>query len=143
MKTRESVETYLETILTLQSRIGAVRSIDIATELGYSRPSVSVAIGKLREQSMIQVDAGGYITLLAKGKEIAERITERHESLTLWLVNLGVPREIAEEDACRIEHVISEESFLAMKNHARMMYRDYRKKKKECSVQTSSAQEAE
>ena len=119
MKIHESAENYLETILILQRRIGAVRSVDIANELEFSKPSVSVAMKNLREQEMISVDAGGYISLLPKGQEIAEQILERHELLTGWLVNLGVSRETAAEDACRIEHVISEESFEALKNHAR------------------------
>ena len=117
MKVQESAENYLETILILQRRIGAVRSIDIANELEYSKPSVSVAMRHLREQELISVDGSGYITLLPKGQMIAERIFERHEMITAWLVNMGVSREIAAEDACRIEHVISEESFNALKRH--------------------------
>ena len=118
MKVQESAENYLETILILQRRIGAVRSIDIANELEYSKPSVSVAMRHLREQELISVDGSGYITLLPKGQMIAERIFERHEMITAWLVNMGVSQEIAAEDACRIEHVISEESFQALKHHA-------------------------
>lgn len=117
MKVQESAENYLETILILQKRLGAVRSIDIANELDYSKPSVSVAMRHLREEELISVDGSGYITLLPKGQDIAEQIFERHELLTSWLVQLGVPREIASEDACRIEHVISRESFDALKNH--------------------------
>ena len=117
MKVQESAENYLETILILQQRLGAVRSIDIANELDYSKPSVSVAMRHLREEELISVDGSGYITLLPKGQDIAEQIFERHELLTSWLVQLGVPREIASEDACRIEHVISRESFDALKNH--------------------------
>ena len=120
MKVHESAENYLETILILHKRTGAVRSIDIANELEYSKPSVSVAMRHLREEELITVDGSGYITLLPKGQAIAERIFERHELLTSWLVHLGVPREIASEDACRIEHVISEESFNALKNHAKL-----------------------
>lgn len=119
MKVHESAENYLETILILQKRMGAVRSIDIANELDFSKASVSVAMKNLREQELIQVDAGGYITLMPKGQEIAERIFERHQLLTGWLINMGVSPETASEDACRIEHVISEESFDALKNHAR------------------------
>lgn len=115
MKVQESAENYLETILVLQKRTGAVRSIDIANELEYSKPSVSVAMRHLREEELISVDSGGFITLLPKGKAIAERIFERHELLTSWLVQLGVPKDIASEDACRIEHVISRESFDALK----------------------------
>ena len=117
MKVQESAENYLETILILQKRMGTVRSIDIANELDYSKPSVSVAMRHLREEELIVVDGGGYITLLPKGQAIAEQIFERHELLTSWLMQLGVPREIASEDACRIEHVISRESFDALKNH--------------------------
>ena len=117
MKVQESAENYLETILILQKRLGAVRSIDIANELDYSKPSVSVAMRHLREEELISVDGSGYITLLPNGQDIAEQIFERHELLTSWLVQLGVPREIASEDACRIEHVISRESFDALKNH--------------------------
>ena len=114
MKIYESAENYLETILVLQKRTGAVRSVDIANELDFSKPSVSVAMKHLREQEMIEVD-GGYITLLPKGREIAERVYERHEFLLRWLTSLGVSPETAEEDACRIEHVISDESFEAIK----------------------------
>lgn len=118
MKVQESAENYLETILILQKRTGAVRSIDIANELDYSKPSVSVAMRHLREEELISVDGGGYISLLPKGQAIAERIFERHELLTSWLVQLGVSQEVASEDACRIEHVISNESFEALKKHA-------------------------
>ncbi len=120
MKIHASGENYLETILRLQKRNERVRAIDIANELEFSKPSVSIAMKHLREQEMIQVDDNGTITLLPKGQEIAERIYERHELLSLWLTNLGVPAEIAAEDACKIEHVISTESFEAIKNHAKM-----------------------
>lgn len=115
MKIQESAENYLETILILNRRSGAVRSIDIANELDYSKPSVSIAMRNLRENGYIQVDAGGMITLLPKGEEIAERIYERHTLLSGWLTALGVKPEVAVEDACRIEHVISSESFHAIK----------------------------
>lgn len=121
MKVQESAENYLETILILQKRIGAVRSIDIANELEYSKPSVSVAMRHLREEELISVDGGGYITLLPKGRAIAEGILERHELLTSWLVRLGVPSQIASEDACRIEHVISPQSFEALKHYVNSM----------------------
>ncbi len=117
MKIQESAENYLETILILNRRTGAVRSIDIANELDYSKPSVSIAMRNLRENGYIQVDAGGMITLLPKGEEIAERIYERHTLLSGWLTALGVKPEVAVEDACRIEHVISAESFEAIKAH--------------------------
>ncbi len=117
MKIHASAEDYLETILVLYDRKGMVRSIDIANELGYSKPSVSVAMKNLRENGCISVSPEGYITLLPKGREIAERIYERHTLLSTWLVSLGVPGDIAAEDACRMEHVISAESFAAIKAH--------------------------
>lgn len=117
MKIHESAENYLETILFLQQRNGSVRSIDIANMLEFSKPSVSVAMKNLRENHYIQVDKHGYITLLPSGLEIAEKILERHHILTDWLVALGVDAEVAEDDACRIEHVISAESFEAIKRH--------------------------
>lgn len=119
MKIQESAENYLETILILQSRNGAVRSIDIANELEFSKPSVSVAMRNLRENGYIAVDPDGFITLLPSGAAIAEKIYERHQLLTNWLVALGVSERTAAEDACRIEHVISQESFEAMKSHVK------------------------
>ena len=118
MKIQESAENYLETILILTHRTGAVRSVDIANELDFSKPSVSIAMRNLRENGYIQVDAGGFITLLPAGQEIAERIFERHTFLSEWLTALGVSPDVAAEDACRIEHVISAESFAALKRHA-------------------------
>ncbi len=115
MKIQKSAEDYLETILILHTRKGSVRSIDIASELDFSKPSVSVAMKHLRENGYIEVDAGGYITLLEPGREIAEKIYERHTLISRWLIGLGVPEKIALEDACRIEHVISDESFEALK----------------------------
>jgi len=117
LKIQESAENYLETILILKNRLGVVRSIDIATELSVSKPSVSVAMKNLRTNDYIDVDADGHITLLDKGKAIAEKMYERHTLLTSWLTSLGVNPEIAAEDACRIEHVISEETFEALKVH--------------------------
>lgn len=118
-KIRESAENYLETILVLKNRNGHVRSIDIAGELSYSKPSVSVAMKNLRENGYIEVDKDGYITLLDEGLKIAEAIYERHTLLSEWLTALGVDPEIAAEDACRIEHIISNESFEAIKSHVR------------------------
>ena len=118
MKIQQSAEDYLETILMLSKKKPMIRSIDIVNELGYSKPSVSVAMKNLRENGYISMDKDGYITLEASGLEIAERIFERHTMLTNFFVSLGVPREIAAEDACRMEHVISPESFEALKNHA-------------------------
>ncbi len=116
MKIHESAENYLETILVLQKRNGHVRSIDIVNELEFTKPSVSIAMKNLRQNGLIQVDGNGYITLLEEGMVIAEKIYERHTILTDWLIGLGVSPEIADEDACKIEHVISPESFLAIKN---------------------------
>ena len=116
MKIQESAENYLETIYILTRRNGIVRSIDIVNELDFTKPSVSVAMKNLREKKHITVTDAGYIYLTDSGREIAEMIYERHEFISKWLISLGVPEEIALEDACRIEHVISKESFEAMKN---------------------------
>ena len=117
MKIHASAENYLETILVLQKRNGHVRSIDIVNELDFTKPSVSVAMKNLRQNGMIDVDAGGYITLLDEGRAIAEKIFERHTLLTQWLIRLGVSPEVADEDACRLEHAISDQSFEAIKRH--------------------------
>ena len=117
MKIQESAENYLETILILRQRIGAVRSIDIVNELELSKPSVSVAMKNLRENGYIEMDTEGYITLTDKGRAIAETIYERHTLISRWLITLGVNPKTAVEDACRIEHVISRESFDAIKRH--------------------------
>ena len=117
MKIRESAEDYLETILILKNRNGEVRSIDIATELGFSKPSVSIAMKNLRENGYISVDSKGYITLEDPGKEIAERIYERHTFLSSWFIELGIDPKTAVEDACRMEHIISSETFEAIKKH--------------------------
>ena len=110
----------VETILILKNKNGAVRSIDIANELGFSKPSVSVAMKNLRENGYIEVDSSGYITLLDSGRQIAEKIYERHTTLSKWLVSLGVDAKTAAEDACRIEHIISSESFEAIKKIAKI-----------------------
>ena len=115
MQIHESAEDYLETILILSRQKAQVRSIDVANELGYSKPSVSVAMKNLRNGEYIEMDKEGYITLLDKGREIAEKIYERHTFLTDWLTSIGVDPTVAAEDACRIEHVISAETFTAMK----------------------------
>lgn len=117
LKIQESAENYLETILVLSQNQPHVRSIDIANELGFSKPSVSVAMKNLRNSGHIQVDPDGHITLTESGKHIAEMIYERHTAFSSWLISLGVSRETAIEDACRLEHVISAESFAAIKNH--------------------------
>ena len=118
MKIHESAENYLEIILILKSRNGSVRSIDIANELNFSKPSVSVAMKNLRENGYITIDSSGMISLNPAGLEIAEKIYERHTLISDWLIRLGVDPDTAAEDACRIEHVISEESFNAIKKHA-------------------------
>ena len=115
MKIYQSAEDYLEAILTLREKHGMVRSIDVANDLGVSKPSVSIAMKNLRTEGLIDVDANGYITLLEGGLAIAEKIYERHTVLTDWLIHLGVSPEVADKDACKIEHVISNESFLAIK----------------------------
>ena len=117
MKVHESAENYLETILILSQKNGNVRSIDIANHLEFFKPSVSVAMKNLRSQGHILVDRDGYITLTESGLQIAETIYERHTLLTSWLIHLGVSEETAMEDACRMEHVISAESFAAIKRH--------------------------
>lgn len=118
MKIQESAENYLETILVLQQRKGSVRSIDIANELEFSKPSVSVAMKNLRQGGYIEMDASGQIRLLPAGQAIAEAVLEKHRMMTAFLVALGVSPEVAAEDACRIEHVLSNESFEAIKRHA-------------------------
>lgn len=114
-KSEESVEDYLETILILSRRHPVVRSIDIATELGYSKPSVSVAMKNLKNKNYISISEEGYITLEEDGKKLAESIYERHTLITDWLVHLGVSPETAAADACKMEHDISKESFDAIK----------------------------
>lgn len=111
----ESLEDYLETILLLQQKNGQVRSIDIANELNYSKPSVSVAMKNLREKEYITMADTGYITLTETGKQRAENVLERHTVLSDWLIRIGVSKETALEDACRVEHDLSEESFKAIK----------------------------
>lgn len=115
MKIQESAEDYLEAILMIFERKGNVRSIDIANELEYSKPSVSIAMKNLRENGYIVMDKDGYITLTDKGREVAERVYERHKLISEGLIKLGVDPRIAEDDACRIEHVISVETFEAIK----------------------------
>ena len=117
---RESAENYLETILVLQKRHGHVRSIDIANELSFSKPSVSVAMKNLRLNGLIEIDEDGMIALLEAGRAIDVRMYERHTLLSLWLEQLGVSPAVAAEDACRMEHVISAETFAALKAHATM-----------------------
>jgi Mn-dependent DtxR family transcriptional regulator len=117
MAIHESAENYLETILMLSKTLPVVRSVDVANELGFKKSSVSIAMKNLRESEHITVTKEGYIYLTESGKAIAEMIYERHELLSSWLETLGVDSTVAEEDACRIEHVISPESFEAIKKH--------------------------
>ena len=117
MKIQKSAEDYLETILILYNRRGTVHAIDIANELAFSKPSVSVAMKNLREKEQIRVTPEGYIYLTDSGRAIAEMIYERHQLLSRGLMSLGVDEQTATEDACRIEHVISQESFEAIKRH--------------------------
>ena len=119
MHLQESGEMYLETILILSKKLSSVRSIDIGEYMGYSKPSVSRAVGLLKSGGFITVDADGFIKLTDSGLEVAERIYERHTWIADFLVSLGVPRDIAAEDACKIEHVISAESFAAIKEFSR------------------------
>lgn len=116
MHYNESAENYLETILMLSKKLPVVRAVDIANELGFKKSSVSVAMKQLREKEHIVVSDAGFITLTESGRAIADMIFERHETITSFLTSLGVPEDVAAEDACRIEHVISEESFTALKN---------------------------
>lgn len=115
MRHNRSAEDYLETILLLSRKLPVVRSIDIATELNFSKPSVSVAMKNLRENDCIVVSQAGFITLTEKGMQIAASVYERHEVLSNWLISLGVDPETATADACEMEHQISDESFQAMK----------------------------
>ena len=115
MHTNESAENYLETILMLSKKLPVVRSVDIANELGFKKSSVSIAMKNLRENHHITVSDAGFIFLTDSGREIAEMIYERHELISNWLMRIGVSEETALEDACKMEHVISPESFEAIK----------------------------
>lgn len=119
MEIHESAENYLETILILSKKGNPVRSVDIASELDYTKPSVSVAMKNLRMSGHIAMDADGFITLTESGRSIAETMYERHMLISDWLVFLGVDEKIAAEDACRMEHVMSRQSFEAIKRHIR------------------------
>jgi Mn-dependent DtxR family transcriptional regulator len=118
MRLQESGEMYLESIYVLTKNNPHVRAIDVGEYMGYSKPSVSRAMGLLKSGGYVSVDESGFITLLPPGREVAEKIYERHTLLTSFLVRLGVSKEIASEDACRLEHVLSDESFEAIKRHA-------------------------
>lgn len=117
MTLHESGQMYLEAIHVLLQKNGRIRSIDIGAYLGYTKPSVSRAVGILKKEGYISVDADGYITLNDSGKQMAEQLYERHTVLTNMLMALGIDEETATEDACRIEHVISDKSFEAVKKH--------------------------
>ena len=118
MNIYESSENYLEAILSLREQHGMVRSIDIANQLHFSKPSVSVAMKKLRKSGYIEMDKDGLISLLPAGEEIARRIFERHQLLTQFFIHLGVSPEVAAADACKVEHDLSEETFQKIKAHA-------------------------
>ncbi len=117
MHIQESGEMYLETILILSQKSEIVRSLDVAEYMGFSKPSVSRAVGLLKEGGYLLVAENGYLTLTEKGREVAEKIYERHTTLTAILVQLGVSEKTAAEDACKMEHVISDETFEAIKKH--------------------------
>lgn len=117
MALHESAEMYLETIYELSQSRCAVRSIDVAESMGYSKPSVSRAVGLLKQGGYLLMDKDGFLTLTESGADIARKIFERHTVLSTMLMALGVSRETATEDACKIEHVISDETFEAIKNH--------------------------
>ena len=118
MVPNESAENYLETILILSRKLPVVRSVDIANELGFKKSSISIAMKNLREKELITVSDAGFINLTEAGREIADMIYERHEFLTSWLTKLGVDPEIAAEDACKMEHDISQQTFEAICRHA-------------------------
>ena len=125
MNINESAENYLETILQLSKTLPVVRSVDIANELGFKKSSISVAMKNLRQKGHITVTDAGFIYLTDSGKEIAEHVYEKHQLLKGWLCSLGVSEEIAAEDACKMEHVISDESFNAIREHANNLNNTY------------------
>jgi Mn-dependent DtxR family transcriptional regulator len=116
MNTSSSAEDYLEIILRLTNKWVRIRAIDIVNEIGYSRASVSIAMRKLREQSLVNVDTDGYISLTEMGKYKALKVYNRHTVLSDWLISIGVDKEIAASDACRMEHILSDKTFEAIKN---------------------------
>ena len=119
MTIRQSAEDYLEAMVMLRERHGYIRSIDVAERLGVTKPSVSYAVKRLRENGYLRMDVGGRITLTDKGEEIAQRVYERHRVLTEYLIEIGVSEAIAREDACKIEHDLSEETFAAIRRLVR------------------------
>ena len=124
MKSNESTENYLEAILILSKEHPVVRSVDIADYLDFKKSSVSVAMKKLRENNDIEVSDEGYITLTESGFATARMIYERHVLISNWLISIGVDEKIAREDACRVEHALSKESFEIIKEHAKQEHRD-------------------
>lgn len=129
MKTHESAENYLETIFVLGQDGNPVRSIDIVNELGFSKPSVSIAMKNLREKRLVEIDDNGHITLTHEGRQIAESMYERHMLISDWLIYLGVDKKTAVNDACGMEHSMSEQSFVAIKKHIEEWKRDIYKNK--------------
>ena len=121
MNIRRSAEDYLEAMLMMREKHGYIRSIDVAVQLGVTKPSVSIAVKQLRENGYVLMDADGLITLTDTGLSVAEQVYDRHKRLTDFLTILGVPEETARADACRIEHDLSEESFAAICRHAEEM----------------------
>lgn len=122
MELHESGEMYLETILVLKNRLGLVRSIDIANEMGFSKPTISVAMKKYREDGLVSMDDQGFINLTEEGRDIAEKIYERHQVISHVLMGLGVSEKHATEDACKMEHDISDETFAVLKKeYARLL----------------------
>ena len=113
----ESAENYLETILILSNKLPVVRSVDVANELDFKKSSVSIAMKNLKSNGHITVTDAGFIYLTESGREIAEKVYERHRFISSWLISLGVPEEIATEDACKMEHIISNESYAAIKDY--------------------------
>lgn len=119
MHINESAENYLETILILSKRLPVVRAVDISEELGFKKSSVSVAMKNLREKNYITVNKSGFISLTEEGRKIADMIFERHEWISSWLISLGVDATVAVQDACKIEHIISQQSFDAIREHVK------------------------
>lgn len=113
----ESAENYLETILILSNKLPVVRSVDVANELDFKKSSVSIAMKNLKSNGHITVTDAGFIYLTESGREIAEKVYERHRFISTWLISLGVPEDIATEDACKMEHIISNESYAAIKDY--------------------------
>ena len=121
MRIHESAEDYLEKILMLREENGHVRSVEIANAMGYSKPSISIAMKHLRESGLVRMDAENYIYLTEEGEAIASRVYDRHQTLTKLFVKLGVPSDIAEHDACKVEHDLSPESYAALRAHVKTL----------------------